>query len=334
MQNENEPSPSNAKRDHGVKGRRRISPWRLLLLALIVSGFVFYFVKHPERLPDWGALRWEYFSTVIVLSVLANLAAAFGYHAILKKCHASLGYVQTVRIFIVGRTLNLISPQGGTLYAAVALKSGSGLSYTQYTATMAANLWLDLTLASITAAIALLISQPSELHVLFWIFIAAFFLSIIGIRVALVLTLRGQWEKLPFTLIPRRIRMRFIEASVIFADLMGNSRLCLTFGAWALVNTTLHGIRLWLCFAMVEAWIPWSEAFATTILVKASNTISITPGNFGIVEGIIGLMGSSFGLSAGAAVVAGLAYRFASYIALFGTSLCFIIFKTDSIKTP
>lgn len=319
-------------RERNGKKRKRGNPKRFLFLALVLFGFVLYFANHPERLPDWYQLRWQYFIPVIGLSILANLTAAFGWHAILKNCHVQLGHLEVIRIFIVGRTLNLISPQGGTLYAALSLKSSSGLRYSQYAAAMTASLWLDLTLASLTAALVLLLSQPSEHRFLFWLFFAAFLLSIVGMRFTLMLSRSAKLEKFP--LIPRRTWEKIREVTSLAAELVGNIRLCLTFGGWALANIIIHGFRLWLCFAMVEAWIPWPQAFATTILVKASNTVAITPGNIGIVEAIVGLMGSSFGLSAEAAVLAGLAYRFASYIGLLGTSLCFIAFKSDATKTP
>lgn len=332
MRSENEIPLRTADRERNAKKRKRANPKRFLFLALVLFGFVLYFANHPERLPDWNQLRWQYFIPVIGLSILANLTAAFGWHAILKNCHVQLGHLQVVRIFILGRTLNLISPQGGTLYAAVSLKSDCGLGYRQYAAAMTASLWLDLTLASLTVAIALMASQPSDHRFLFWLFLAAFLLSVVGMRLILMLSPSTKWEQLP--LIPPQIGARIGELAGLVAELVGNIRLCLAFGGWALANTVIHGFRLWLCFAMVEAWIPWSQAFATTILVKASNTVAITPGNIGIVEAIVGLMGSRFGLSAGAAVLAGLAYRFASYIGLLGTSLCFIVFKYDTTKTP
>jgi uncharacterized membrane protein YbhN (UPF0104 family) len=332
MRSANDTRANSADQDRNGKPQTRVKPKRFLFLALVLLGFAFYFSTHPERLPDWSKLRWPYFIPVIGLSILANLTAAFGWHAILKNFQIQLGHFQVVRIFILGRTLNLISPQGGTLYAALSLKSSAGLDYSKYAAAMTASLWLDLTLASLSAAIVLMLSQPSGHPLLGWLFLAAFLLSIVGVRLTLMLSRSAKWEKLP--LIPKRTWAKIREVTCLAAALVGNIRLCLVFGSWALANTIIHGFRLWLCFAMVEAWIPWSQAFATTILVKASNTVAITPGNIGIVEAIVGFMGSSFGLSAGAAVLAGLTYRFASYIGLLGTSLCFIALHSDSTNTP
>ncbi len=332
MLNKNE-SPNIITKELTDRTEQKGASWiRFLLLTAVLAGFTIYFIRHPDRLPDFKVLRWNYFVWVILLSVLANLAAALGYHAILKHCDPRLRRWQAVRIFIVGRALNLISPQGGTLYKAVSLKSGTGLSYTRYTAAVTANIWLDLTLASLTAALVLLLTpHASTSPFIAWGFTAAFICSVALIRIASSLSKRGLWTRLPF--LPNRLRTKLSEVAGMVTELMGDRRLCLTFSSWALINTTIHGCRLWLCFAMIEQWIPWSQAFATMILVKASNTVAITPGNLGIVEGIVGFMGRQFGLTLGSAVVAGLAYRFASYIALLGMSAGFILWKPAPSKS-
>ena len=52
--------------------------------------------------------------------------------------------------------------------------------------------------------------------------------------------------------------------------------------------------------------------------------------NLGVVEGIITLTGSIFGIAVGTAVVAGLIYRFSSYLALLAIGTLLILWKTDS----
>ena len=300
---------------------------RLLLLVAMLVGFGLYFYRHPEKIPDPSAIEWHYFSWIILLSAFANLAAAFAYHCIIWQTQEELTRFEIVRIFIISRSMNLISPQGGTLYAAMTLKNGAGLSYTKYSAGSTACLWLDLTLASATASIALSFTQASvQRSSLLTIFIGCCGCSLIGVSVLRRLQRSQYLERA--TRIPDRIHTKLLEFTSTVNQLLSHRRLCFEFGAWSLVNTSIHALRLWLCFAMVEQWISLPNAFTTTILVKASNTVAITPGNLGIAESIVGFMGTKFGLSVGAAVLAGVVYRFSTYIALLGMSSMLIVWKS------
>ncbi len=302
---------------------------RVFVFIALLIGSGLYFARHPERLPTSDQLKWNYFSWIILLSALANVAAAKGYCTIVQHCDSRLNTRKVIRAFIISRSLNLISPQGGTVYRAVALKTDTGFSYTRYTSSMTVCLWLDLTLASFAAALSLLFIPPShERTQLISCFVVACLCSITAARILPTLSKTRFLEKIP--LLPRRIKDMTTESLAIAITLINKPRLLLHFGSWALTNTLLHGTRLWLCFAMVEAWIPWPKAFSTSILVKASNTISITPGNLGIIESIVGIMGTGFGLSLGGAVLAALIYRFASYIALLTMSACLLIWNPSS----
>jgi len=311
----------NTNDSNSVEPKRR-TRWlaiRIVVLIVLTGGFTAYFIRHRELLPDWELIRWNYFYWIIFLSVIANLAASMAYQALVRHLHPSLRRKEIIRIFIIGRTLNLISPQAGTLYSAISMKAG-GYSYTKYSATMAASLWMDITLAAAAAIAALSFVQNSHhADTLFLVFCSVLLLSLL----AGIVLLKGHRHRLleHFVFSRGRIGQRLSELTEMLNGIIRNTRLCLVFSLWSLANALVHGLRLYVCFAMLQAVINWPYALACTVLVKASNTISITPGNFGIVEGIVGLMGSQIGISLGVAVLAGLVYRLGSYIALFLMSL-------------
>jgi uncharacterized protein (TIRG00374 family) len=311
----------NKNDSNSVEPKRKTSRLaiRIVVLIVLVGGFAVYFTRHRELLPDWELIRWNYFYWIIFLSIVANLAASMAYQALVLHLHPSLCGKEVIRIFIIGRTLNLISPQAGTLYSAISMKAG-GYSYTKYSATMAASLWLDITLATAAAIAALSFVQNShDADALLLVFCLVLLLSLF----AGIVLLKGYRHRLleRFVFSRGRIGQRLSELTEMLNGIIRNTRVCLIFSLWSVANALVHGFRLYLCFAMLQAVIDLPYALACTVLVKASNTISITPGNFGIVEGIVGLMGSQIGISLGVAVLAGLVYRLGSYIALFLMSL-------------
>ena len=302
---------------------------RLILLLLLLAGFGLYFQNNPKRFPDLSLIKWNYFIWIILLSTLANLLAAGAFQAIVRHLQPNLDSLKICRIFLLSRSMNLITPKGGTLYSAIHLKKKSGFSFTKYTATSTACTWLDLTLACLASVIALLcIESTIQRNNFIILFGATFLLSLSGITVLLLLGNNSKLRQVP--LLPQTIQSKIGAFIDVLAKLLSHPRLCLTFGAWSLSSTAVHGTRLWLCFIMLQQTLPWPKAFATTIFVKASNTLSVTPGNLGVVEGIITLTGSIFGIAVGTAVVAGLIYRFSSYLALLAIGTLLILWKSDS----
>lgn len=308
---------------------KNVGFWRFAFCLLILSGFLFRYIRNPEKLPDMKSIKWNFFVWIILLSAVANLISGWSYSMVILRSQPSIKIWQIIRAFIISRGLNLITPQSGTVFFAMTLKKRSGLAYTEYAASMAAFVWLDLTLACLAAACALRFSPSTDENlVLTALFLVCFAISITGIRILRRLVTKDFLKSLPF--MPESASIRLGNMFGTLSRLVNNRSLCLKLAGMGLISTMIHGVRLLLCFAMVEAWIPWPEAFATTILVKATNTLAITPGNLGILEGLIGYMGTVSGLSLGAAIIAGVAYRFASYIALMSMSLFFTLIKPDS----
>jgi uncharacterized protein (TIRG00374 family) len=301
-------------------------------LAGVVLCFAVYFSRHPEQIPDFSNIRWEYLGWIILLSAIANILAGLGYHTLARLYDPSLERFQTLRIFLLGRTLNLISPQGGTFFAAVSLKVKHSFGYTKYIATMTASLWLDISLASAVALPVLAFAPRFESKQLL---ILTFACALSGCLLLALIALRFKNRNHPSAdaSLLAKAQAKIEELGTMLSKLVSDPRRCLNYAALSLANTAIHGTRLWLCFAMLGQFILWPHAYATTVIVKASNTVAITPGNFGIVEGIIGLVAGQVGIPITIAILAGVTYRFASYAALISMSAVLYFIGTKQNET-
>lgn len=297
--------------------------WRGALFLILLAGFVIYYMRNPGKLPDWNSVRWNFFIWIIVLSALSNLIAGCAYFLVVKRALHDLHIFTVIRAFIISRSLNLITPQGGTVFRAITLKEKASFSYSQYSATLSACVWLDLCLAAPMALVALCFVPDSRERNQ----IMVFFLLCWGVLLVSAWLL-ALWNRLNFIrripFLRDDIRTRLSDISELIDSLIKCPRMIIGYGILVMFGNILNGFRFWLCFGMVDAWISWPQAFATGIVVKACNMFSVTPGNLGVIEGIVGLMGELFGSTLGAAVIAGFAYRFASYIALFVMSAIFV----------
>ncbi len=301
--------------------------WRVLLFLLLLIGFFSYFINNPDNIPRWETINWNYFLWVILMSGLANIIAGIAYYIVVSKTQSNLRLQTVLRAFIISRTINLFAPQGGTVYRAIALNKLASFSYSNYSATISACLWLDLFLAA-PLTVFILLFTPNSLarDQLIFGFLLCWGLLLLG---AVLLVIWNRCKLLnTLSFLSIRVRMHLSNIANTLASLIKNPKLILQYGSLVSVGNILNGFRFSLCFVMVGSSVSWSNAFAIGVIVKACNMFSVTPGNLGVIEGVVGVLGAQIGLTLGTAVLAGLAYRFASYIALFFMSLILLIKPT------
>jgi len=290
------------------------------MFAVLIIGAFVYVANHPDELAKLKEADWRMTGPILLLSVVSSLCAAFGYCALMRRADSSLQRGLIIRHFIIGRTLNLVAPQGGSIYRAVALKQHANLSYGIYAVSMAAYIWIEL---MITAALLILclvvtnhLTQHAELFTAAICFLAlgAFarpILSQIG-RVA------GKIKWLPAA-------SKFKTAAESLQFLVSHPRLIAEMTIFASVNAVSQASRLMICFSMIDYPLLFWQAVVITLAFKAANSFMITPGNFGVVEGITALAAKAFGAPIALSIIAGLIYRVTAYLALFLMSLACVL---------
>jgi uncharacterized membrane protein YbhN (UPF0104 family) len=299
-------TPLGPERPPNAPSRQR-SPrklWRWAL-ALTVLAFVLYKLGG-----DRETLRRVASTPPRTLAVLAVLCAA---SQGLLSLRLSLAVAQAggagvpqrvwLRLIAVGQLLNLIAPQLGGVYRAVALKREHGVPYGSYASGLLVFAWLDLVLGALLASVAIFVLQPG---------LQLGAMPVLPVLIAAVATLAVA----PFaagrllSLYPGRqsfVARARAKAATVFIGVgaaLKAPAFLLRYLLLTVVVTLEQVTTIWLLFRALGADLPLSTLLLFQVAFKVSTQVALTPANLGITELLFGLLSyaADFTLEQGIAV--------------------------------
>jgi hypothetical protein len=272
----------------------RIIRW--VVLATCASYLALFFYRNRTTLQVAFGLNWRLLAGMVGLQLVYYPIQAFRLYVVVGKDGAKKPpLVFWLKVFIVGRFLNMVVSQAGHLYRAAYLKGTYGISYARYLGGLVSIAWLDLCVSLSVAIAAILLFEP-HLKIGPWSLwrVNAVLLAVaaaLPVGIDLVLShLSLRWAPLEWV----RDRM-----SIVTAMTVGNLRdarcllIVVGFGVVIFLRTVLLFHLYFLAFG-VKTNLPALATFCA--LFALSSFIMVTPGNIGIQEVAWGFLAEQMGV--------------------------------------
>ena len=273
-------------------------------------------IRDKDELAAIGDVSLVSLGIFVLVQIAYLILQSYRQWIVLTRCggeHVRVG--SWLRIFLVGRLLNLVFSQAGNVYRGVQLKSAHGVNYTDYVTLFFAFAWLSNVLNLILAAIVVTIlgsdtdlgtvGGPVALLVLAVLLIAAPFVIRELVARSPGLGRRGEW-----------LRGRVLRLLNGSGRLLRNRRFLAEFIASGIVAIALASALLYSITRSLGVDAGIGDIVLLFALLQPFTLLSITPGNLGIQESLFGAVFGAAGLGAGPGVVASAIVRVTGYVAL------------------
>jgi len=275
---------------------QRAAPWLLVLALLLATGALV--LRGGD---DLALLRTLDLAATLALIAMQGLYLAIQsgrFHVVLVQlAERPVGFWPWLRLFVIGRFLNLFVPQAGNVYRGLELKRRFAISYTRFFAAFVNAPWLAMVLnfALGALAVAALHGDARVAAVPLWLALAAASLAAAAgpFLVAALLPL-----------VPRRfawagwLHGRLREMLDVTLSSLREPGYLLRVLAWTLAAFVQAVAMLWLTFAALGASAGLGEAVAFYVLLQLTTYVAITPGNLGVQELAFAGLASGMGASA------------------------------------
>lgn len=298
---------------------RRVVPWAALAAAVVGTGVLID--RRGEDLAVLGGLEaWAV--VALVAMQLAYLVVQSGrFHVVLARLAGRpVGFWPWLRLFVLGRFLNLFVPQAGNVYRAVELRRRFGVGYTRFAAAFVNAPWLAMVLNFALGAAVVVVAQ-GEARLGGWplaLVLAAAAVATAAAPFALALLL---------PLVPRRLRAlawlrgRLEEmVGVTLASLRDPGYLARVAG-WTVAAFVQASAMLYLALSALGADVSVAEAVAFYVLLQLATYVAVTPGNLGLQELAFGVLAVGLGSAAVDGVVVSGLVRVTGVVAVVAAAL-------------
>ncbi len=134
---------------------------RLLILVASLAYILFFFIRNKNTLQITFSMDAKTLSAILVLQGVFLVLQSWRFQIILEKCAGiRLPFLQWMKIFILGRFLNMIFSQLGNIYRGMRVKQDYGISYTRYISSFASMTWMDTLMNLLIALLAVGLLEP------------------------------------------------------------------------------------------------------------------------------------------------------------------------------
>ncbi len=306
----------------------------LVLLALSIAGLVWVISQNRSAVETLGNVTLSTLGLMVVLHLVSMAAMSWRHLVALRASQsAQVGAWAWYRILILGRFFNLVAPQLGMVYRAVALNRDHGVAYTSFAAAVALFLWISTVLNLVLGALVVGLTDPGLEFgpVPLWIVLAATAAAAVVLVPAVMHMTRLNPERTGM------IRSRLRTVLSISRDAVRRPMFVLEFVISWLVGLAASAWLYAVAFDSVGLHISLGLAIALYGIIQILTIVAITPGNLGVQElGLVGVA-SVFGLDASGAAVAAVLFRSVGIVVLIVQAILFGAFRIAGVlrgKTP
>jgi len=271
-------------------------PWAVVVAAVAATAFVA--VRRGEDLALLGAIDAGAVAVLVALQGMYLVMQSGRFHVVLVQlADRAVGFWPWLRLFVVGRFLNLFVPQAGNVYRGVELKRRFDVPYTRFFAAFVNAPWVAMVLNFAFGAVLLGALQPavSVSNVPLWLALGAAAVATLAAPFVLALLL---------PLAPQRIRWvawlhgRVSEMLQVTLASLRDARYVGRVVAWTAAAFGQAVVMLWVCFAALGVTVGLAEVVAFYVLLQLATYVAVTPGNLGLQE--LAFAGLATGLGGGA----------------------------------
>ena len=293
---------------------RRWAPGMAFALALTAT--VALVVVRGEELGALAELAPAAVAWLVAQQLLYLVAQSGRFHVVLVRfARRPVGFVPWLRLFTIGRFLNLFVPQGGNVYRAVELRRRFGVGYQDFLAAFVNAPWLAMVLNLALGAVAVAALQPAAAiggWPLWLVLTGAALLGAAAPFAALAVLPLGpdRWRPLAWL---RARRAELVRATL---ESLRDRRYLERVFAGPLVSFVQASAMICYGFAALGSPVGVAEAIAFYVLLQLATYFPVTPGNVGVQELAFGALAAGFGAAAVDGVVVSGLIRATGVVAL------------------
>ncbi len=261
-----------------------------LVFVSILALSLWFVVSYWQEFSQIATVGYVGICLVAVLFLFSRICVVFSLVAITRHLGTRLRFHEAYQIDMATTFLNYMLSKAGLLVRAVYLNKNHSFSYANYSSLLIAMSLLQLfacgSLGICFSSFLLRINEGSYI-ITFVFFLLCLFCVVL-------------------TFIPRFITPLFLQkknwlAINIFRVLSAceilykDKKLLLILTSWTILGSLFIGLRLYVCYWLLDYNTPWVAVFIMAMAAIASRTVSIVPGGLGIREFVIGIVGVGLG---------------------------------------
>jgi hypothetical protein len=299
-------------------------------LAVLVG---FLTIPASEFEAAFGKIGLGYLSYMLVLSIGNLFVTSLRLYIVANQSHDQVTLLGFFRVYVVGRLMNSLIPQGGVFYRGWALKQEAWMACKTYAIVFSGFGWLSVATALVITAVVLSLRDQELLlfgHDGQLIIIGLLFFSLLvpGLLKGLV------------ALLPSRGKVagRFVTTVTSLAEsvraLLTDCTLFVKFLSLSAVSFLLVAFFYAIAFENIGVSIRLSELLVFASLMKYVGLVQMTPGNLGVQEFLAGFLGQATGSTVAVGVVAGLQASVVSFLGVLLLSMKLLATKSAVLSNP
>lgn len=296
-----------------MTNNRRLIKSVFLLLILIIA--IIYIKNNQDAFLLLYQIKLSDILILLFVGVVAFLPLAYEFRFVSNVFQLSLKFKEWFGLSALNTFYSYFIPaRGGLLARAYYLKSKYNFDYTKYMALLGGSFLLAFLVASLTAIILLLAR-----YLFYDAFEQNLFLISLGLFVITSIASIILWFFPTFKSKTGLQKLDKLINSVIvgFQYFKTNNKLLFIIALTHFALIFFMGLRLYFSFRAIDIPVNVLSILIIQALVVFSMVLSITPGNLGIKEGIIGLLATMIGVPLKDAILAAAIDRAVAMIIVF-----------------
>lgn len=291
---------------------RRQGRWRLisLLVGVAILGGIGWFLSNNAELI--GLLRdvsWIWLAALALLRILFLGINGLFLQACAGRLGVQLRFFEWFGLPFMTTMANYLTPlSGGMLARAAYLKRRHQLPYVQFLSLLSANYLIIFGASGIVGLITMFALPANAANRLL---LMVFFALISGAVVLLLLLpgvrLPGRWRVI-------RLANRALDG---WTAVTSDSRLLVQLFVYGFGSVLLNALAFWAAYRALQLTVSWQTAVLVSLSTIFSTLLTVTPGNLGVREAIIGLVSELAGVGVGEGLVVALLIRASTLLSAF-----------------
>jgi uncharacterized protein (TIRG00374 family) len=286
----------------------------IIILAIIIIAFIYLF-SNAEDLLVLEKISIINLCFLLLLSFIAVLSNGCQFKYLSRLFHIKLTFTEWFGLTVANAMFNYFTPaRGGMIARALYMKKRYNLALSEYASLMAGIYWFSFSISSLSAVVVGLGCYffLDELYKVIIIFsLGILFLCIV---IGFIL-FRANLSNLPIS--NERIQNILSLISQGLHRFKNNTRFLVPICFFCLSFLLLSAARLYWAFLSVGINVHWLKVLLVQAFVGPLLVLSITPGNLGVKEGIIGMFARMLGISIEQAILGALVDRIIMIVIIF-----------------
>ncbi len=286
-----------------------------LLLILVIACILAFFLAKPGLFVNLKELSIPDLIFLLALGGFSLFPLAYQFRYLVLVFNVILPFREWFGLTVANAMYNYLSPaRGGMVARAFFLKRKYNFPLTEYGALLMGLFWFSFLVSSLLALILgiLCYSPENKMSALIIVASISILVGTIAIGVA------GLWFDLSKIPIPiTRLRTILGTFSRGLKKFQTNKRLIPPITGFSLALIFVYALRLYWTYRALGIPLDFEKVLLLQAFINISAVISLTPGNFGIHEGIAGALAGYLGMSPDQALLGVLVDRAITIIVVF-----------------